>query len=73
MTLPHMPEVVDGLLLSRRGDVHRRSTTKTTSCAKEIPARHVPVSHVQAVVHKLPLCHNCFPGHRISGGSHVHR
>jgi hypothetical protein len=52
--------VVDGVLLSRTGEVHRLAVGKTW-CDRRLPERYAPVSAVQAQVHKLPICHACFP------------
>lgn len=67
MSLHYTHEITGGVLLSPRGEVHRRQETRT-SCALTIPARHATVSTVQAVVHKIPLCHACFPAHHRDGG-----
>lgn len=67
MSLHFIPEITGGVLLARLGDVHRRTHTRTTDCGQPIPDRHAPVSHVQAVVHKLPLCHRCYPQHHVHG------
>lgn len=68
MTLQYMAEITGGVLLARLGEVHRRWGTRTTSCGQSIPDRHAPVSHVQAVVHKLRLCQLCYPAHHRDGG-----
>lgn len=63
-----MPEIEDGVLLSRLGEVHR-DRGRLTECGNTIHPRHAAtVSHVQAVVHKLRLCHVCYPTHNRHGG-----
>lgn len=71
MSLHYVPEITNGVLLSRLGDVHRAATVQHTSCGERIPARHAPVSHVAAIVHKLPLCHVCYPNHHGPGGRYA--
>lgn len=74
MTQQYMPEIVGGVLLSRFGEVHKRwGATARTGCGQTVPARHTPVSNVQAVVHKLRLCHTCYPAHNRHGGPNAHR
>jgi len=68
MSLLYIPEITDGVLFSRLGDVHRRHGTRTTACARAIPDRHTTVSHFQAVVFQLRLCHACYPHHHNQGG-----
>ena len=52
--------VVDGVMFSRYGQVHR-NTGLVTECGTALPGQRVKVSAVQAQVHKLPLCTACFP------------
>ena len=60
-TLRFITPIRDGILLSRRGEVHRDLGGKTV-CRHPIGRGHVvTVSNVQAVVFKLPLCHTCYP------------
>jgi len=68
MNLHYLPEITGGVLLARLGEVHRWSDARATDCGRSIPDRHAPVSHVQAVVHKLRLCHTCYPAHNRHGG-----
>ncbi|HZM83816.1 MAG TPA: hypothetical protein VFC19_49490 [Candidatus Limnocylindrales bacterium] len=63
MSLHYIPEITDGVLLSRLGEVHRQRTLHATGCAQPIPDRHATVSHAQAVVYRLPVCHVCYPPH----------
>lgn len=72
MIFHNLPEITSGVLLSRLGEVHK-NRGRITECGTTIPARHVPVSHVQAVAHKLRLCRSCYPHHHGPGGSHAHR
>lgn len=70
MSLHFTQEITDGVLLSRLGEVHR-DRGRLTECGNTIhPRQAVAVSHVQAVVHKLRVCHVCYPGHA-QGGRHV--
>lgn len=63
------PEIAGGVLLSRLGDVHHRFNSQRTACGKTfLPNGVAYVSHVQAIVHKLPLCHACYPAHNRHGG-----
>lgn len=73
MSLQYLPEIEHGVLLARLGDVHRQATVRSTGCGELIPARYAPVSHVAAVVHKLPLCHICYPNHHGPGGRYGRR
>lgn len=73
MITNYLPEIVGGVLLTRHGEVHRRWSTKTTSCGQAVPERHATVTHVQAVVHKLRLCTACYPAHHGPGGRYGHR
>lgn len=68
MKLHYLAAIADGVLLSYHAQVHR-NTGAETFCNKQIPAgRTAPVSHIQAVVFKLPLCRDCYPDHH-----HSHR
>jgi hypothetical protein len=75
MSLNHtpIPEITGGVLLSATGEVHRQARPRATGCDQTIPDRHARVSHVQAVVHKLPLCSVCFPSHTHHPGKHHQR
>lgn len=68
MSLRFLPEITDGVLLARRGDVHQAYSTRHTTCGLFIPAQVPTVSHVQATVHKLRLCPTCFPLHHANAG-----
>lgn len=72
MNARFQPEIQNGVLLSRLGQVHR-ATGHQTPCGETVTAgRAAPVSNVQAVVHKLPLCTFCYPDHhRHHGGRHA--
>ena len=52
--------VVDGVLLARRGLVHRNRGVMA-ECGTHLPDRRVAVSALQAQVHKLPVCTACYP------------
>lgn len=52
--------VVDGVLFSRNGLVHR-NRGRLTECGGTLPDRRVQVSDLQAHVHKLPVCTACYP------------
>lgn len=72
MSLHYVPEILGGILLSRLGEVHQYRFPRTP-CGQLVAARQVvAVSHVQAVVHKLPLCGHCYPSHHNPGGRHAH-
>ena len=73
MIFHNLPEISGGILLARLGHVHQQATTRGTRCGELIPARFAPVAHVQAVAHKIPLCHTCYPHHHGHGGGHAHR
>lgn len=63
----YAPTISEGVLLARLGDVHRQ-VGRETACGKRFtPGRVAAVSHVQAIVHKLRLCRDCYPDH------HAHR
>lgn len=70
MSLHYTPEITGGVLLSRLGDVHK-NRGRITECGTRIPERYAPVSHVAAIVHKLPLCHACYPNHHGPGGRYA--
>lgn len=71
MSLRFMPEITDGILLSRNGHVHRDTGRRTPCGETVIASRAATVSHVQALVHKLPLCPACYPAHHANGGRHA--
>ena len=54
------PPVVDGVLLSRTGQVHRNRGL-ITECGHALPPLRVAVSDLQALVHKLTVCTVCYP------------
>lgn len=71
MSLHYLPEITDGVLTTRLGRVHKRAGRHVAQCGQSIPTHHAPVSHVQAVVHKLPLCTTCYPSHHGPGGRYA--
>lgn len=52
--------VIDGVLFSRHGLVHR-NRGRMTECGHHLPDRRVSVSDLQALVHKLTVCKQCYP------------
>ena len=52
--------VVDGVLFSRGGLVHR-NVGLITQCGNALPERRATVNALQAQVHKLTLCTDCYP------------
>lgn len=61
MSLHHLSKVPDGVLLTRYGEVHR-NTGSRTGCGHPAPAGRVaPVSQLQAAVYQLALCTLCYP------------
>lgn len=69
----YLPEITNGVLWSRHGEVHQADGKHFTGCGRSIPSNRVEVSHVQAVVHKLRLCGACYPHHQGPGGRHAQR
>lgn len=74
MSLHYVPEITDGVLLSRVGEVHCDTGRRSTACGQTfLPGRVATVSHVQAIVHKLRLCSACYPHHHGPGGRYAKR
>ncbi len=68
MITNYLPEVIAGVLLTRHGEVHRRLNSQRTACGQTfLPNGAADVSTTQAVVHKLRLCHTCYPAHGPGG------
>ena len=65
-SLSSQPPIVDGVILSRFGDVHEREATNTR-CGLNPVTAGVRVTPVQAQVHKLPLCKHCYPSYYAHG------
>jgi len=64
--LSSQPPIVNGVLLTRLGDVHEWEVTATQCGLKPITCA-APVTAVQAAVHKLPLCKRCYPSYHAHG------
>lgn len=52
--------VIAGVLMSRRGQVHRNRGL-LTECGLTLSPPQVDVSDLQALVHKLTVCAVCYP------------
>jgi hypothetical protein len=53
----------DGALMSPHGEVHRVTPAirNTVYCGIGLPDRWAPVTALQALVHKIPICATCYP------------
>jgi hypothetical protein len=57
-----------GVLMTRIGDVHERGFGPDTVCGRPVLTA-VPVSPLQALVHKIPLCGRCYPSVNATRGA----
>jgi hypothetical protein len=53
--------IVDGILLTQTGPVHREIGGHRTACGTRITVPGAPVSPTQVAAFDLPICAPCYP------------